>query len=79
MLACYQNHQKINIFASKIDILGVSVHILASWSATMPIPSCQEAKMPAFLVPAAKLPGFQVPGIWQYGVILYAREVIWSQ
>ena len=44
----------------------------------MPIPSCQEAKLPAFLVPAAKLPGFQVPGIWQYGVILYAREAIWT-
>ena len=27
------------------------MHILASWSARMPIPSCQEAKMPAFLVP----------------------------
>ena len=26
----------------------------------------------------AKIPGFQVPGIWQYGVILYAREGIWG-
>ena len=44
----------------------------------MPIPSWQESKMPAYLVPAAKLLGFQVPGIWQYGVILYAREGIWG-
>ena len=53
------------------------MHILAFWNATMPIPSCQEAKKPAFLVPGAKVPGFQVPGTWQYGVTLYAREAIW--
>ena len=26
----------------------------------------------------AKIPAFLVPGIWQYGVILYAREAIWT-
>ena len=49
-----KNIKKSTFWHPKIDILGVSVHILASWSATMPIPSCQEAKTPPFLVPAAK-------------------------
>ena len=70
--------KKSTFWYPKIDILGVSVHILASWNAKMPIQSSQETKMPAFLVPAAKLPGLQVPGIWQYGIILYAREGIWT-
>ena len=56
-----KNIKKLQFFCQKIDILGVSVRILASWNATMPIPRCQEAKMPAFSVPAAQLPGFQVP------------------
>ena len=77
MFAWYQKQRKINIFNPEIDILGVSVHILASWRAPMTIPSCQETKMPAFWPLGTSLPGILVPGIWQYGVILYAREAIW--
>ena len=67
---CAKNIKKSIFCNLEIDILGVSVHILASWSATMPIPSCQDAKMPAFLAPGTSLPGILVPGIWQRGVIL---------
>ena len=66
---CTSDHQNIHILDLKVDTLGAAVHIWASWNATMPIPSCQEGKMPAFLVPGAKILGLQVLGTWQYGVI----------
>ena len=43
-----KNIKKSTFWHPKIDILRLSVHILASWTAAMPIPSCQETKMPAF-------------------------------
>ena len=45
-----KNIKKSTFWHPKIDSFGASVHILPSWSAIMPIPSFQEAKMPAFLV-----------------------------
>ena len=58
--------KKSSFWHPKIDILGVSVHILASWSATMPIPSCQEANMPAFLVSWCQ--DTWLPGTWYLAV-----------
>ena len=58
--------KKSTFLHPKIDILAVSVRILASWSARMPIPSCQEAHMPAFLV--SSCPDTWLPGTWYLAV-----------
>ena len=58
--------KKSTFWHPKIDILRVSVHILASWSARRPIPSCQEAKMPAFLVSWCQ--DTWLPGTWYLAV-----------
>ena len=61
-----KNIKKSTFWHPKIDIFGASVHILASWSARMPIPSCQEAKMPAFLVSWCQ--DTWLPGTWYLAV-----------
>ena len=61
-----KNIKKSTFWHPKIDSFGASVHILPSWSAIMPIPSCQEAKMPAFLVSWCQ--DTWLPGTWYLAV-----------